>query len=273
MSEDPEGPVRQDDAAEPETSDTATTADSPVPPEDTSPDPEGPAQPDAGSLEPEAAAPESSEGATDAEPAAEPAEAFTPSEDPAPAADAFAPSEDPAPAAEAFVPSEDPAPPAETPAPPPAAEPGHAASSDALAKADVGKRIVAALIDFAIAFVMGLVPGVGQLLGAGYLILRDGLELDFMSHRSLGKQVMKLHLASVEGQPLELMTSVKRNWIFGIGPLVPLLFVIPILGWVLIPFALFAAIALGITELVLALTDADGRRLGDKWAATMVVED
>ena len=69
------------------------------------------------------------------------------------------------------------------------------------------------------------------------------------------------------------MTSVRRNWIFGIGPLVPLLFIIPIIGWLMIPFALFAAIALGITELVLALTDAEGRRLGDKWANTMLVED
>jgi hypothetical protein len=69
------------------------------------------------------------------------------------------------------------------------------------------------------------------------------------------------------------MTSVKRNWIFALGPLVPLLLLIPILGWIMIPFVGFAAIALGITELILALTDGDGRRLGDKWANTMVVED
>ena len=129
------------------------------------------------------------------------------------------------------------------------------------------------MIDFAIAFVMWFVPGVGQLLCAGYLVLRDGLELDFMNHRSIGKKVMKLHLESVEGQPLELITSVKRNWIFAIGPLASLLFIIPILGGVMILFALFAASALGITELVLAITDADGRRLGDKWAGTMVVVD
>lgn len=158
------------------------------------------------------------------------------------------------------------------PPPPPAADPV-AQSGTVLTKADVGKRIVAALIDFAIAFVVGFVPGVGQLLGAAYLILRDGLELDFMNHRSIGKHVMNLHLETLDGQPLELMTSVKRNWIFALGPLVPLLLIIPIIGWILIPFVGFAALALGITELVLALTDADGRRLGDKWANTMIVED
>lgn len=174
------------------------------------------------------------------------------------------------------TPQEPAAPQVEPPVAPPIAPPadhGAASSAGAPAKAEVGKRLVAALIDFAVAFVIGFVPGVGQLLGSGYLILRDGLELDFMSHRSLGKQVMKLHLETVDGQPLELMTSVRRNWIFGIGPLVPLLFFIPFIGWLMIPFVLFAAIALGITELVLALTDADGRRLGDKWANTMVVED
>lgn len=227
MSEDAEGPVRKDDEAAPETSETATTAEAPVPPEAEERSEEAPA-----AAEPE---PESEEAPAAAEP---------------------------------------PAPPAAAPAPPPAVEAGSAAgSSSALAKADGGKRIVAALIDFAIAFVMSLVPGVGQLLGAGYLLLRDGLELDFMNHRSIGKKVMKLHLESVEGQPLELITSVKRNWVFAIGPLVLLLFFIPILGWLMLPFALFAAIALGITELVLAITDADGRRLGDKWAGTMVVED
>jgi uncharacterized RDD family membrane protein YckC len=161
-----------------------------------------------------------------------------------------------------------------TSAPPPAPPMTEATSAPAsVGKADVGKRVVAALIDFAIAFVMGFVPGVGQLLGSAYLVLRDGLEVDFMHHRSVGKQVMNLHVHSVGGEPLELMTSVKRNWIFALGPLVPLLILIPILGWIMIPFVGFAALALGITELVLALTDADGRRLGDKWANTMVVED
>ena len=246
MSEDAEGPVRKDDEAAPETSETATTAEALVPPAASPPQPE------------------SREGSEETPAAIEPG-----------AESEQAPPAEPEPQSEEAPAAAEPAaPPAAAPAPPPAVEAGPAAGSpSALAKADVGKRIVAAMIDFAIAFVMIIVPGIGQLLGAGYLLLRDGLELDFMNHRSIGKKVMKLHLESVEGQPIELITSVKRNWIFAFGPLVLLLFFIPILGWLMLPFALFATLALGITELVLAITDADGRRLGDKWAGTMVVED
>ncbi len=177
---------------------------------------------------------------------------------------------DPSPSAAPLAP--EPAAPVADP-PPPVAEPVQQESAGAPAKTDVGKRVVAALIDFGIASFVGFVPGIGQLLGAAYLVLRDGLELDFMNHRSIGKNVMKLHLHSVDDAPLDLMTSVKRNWIFALGPLVPLLLIVPILGWIMIPFVGFAAIALGITELILAITDADGRRLGDKWAGTMIVED
>lgn len=141
-----------------------------------------------------------------------------------------------------------------------------------VAKADLGKRIVAVLIDSAIAFVIGFVPGIGSLIGAAYMVLRDGMEFDFMNHRSIGKHVMKLHLQSVDGSVLDLTTSLKRNWMFALAPLVPLL-IISIVGWVLVPFVLFAALALMVTELVLVLTDAEGRRLGDKMAGTLIVED
>jgi len=141
-----------------------------------------------------------------------------------------------------------------------------------VAKADLGKRIVAVLIDSAIAFVIGFVPGIGSLIGGAYMVLRDGMEFDFMNHRSIGKHVMKLHLQSVDGSVLDLTTSLKRNWMFALAPLVPLL-IISIVGWVLVPFVLFAALALMVTELVLVLTDAEGRRLGDKMAGTLIVED
>lgn len=167
----------------------------------------------------------------------------------------------------------------------PAAEPEAPADPDAPAdlapappatpaKADVGRRIVAILIDFGIAIILSVViPAVGGLLAAAYMVARDGLELDFMHHRSVGKHLMKLSLVNVDGQPHDLMTSVRRNWMFGLGPIVTLLLFIPILGWILIPFVVFAAIALIITELILALTDGEGRRLGDKWSGTMLVED
>ena len=83
---------------------------------------------------------------------------------------------------------------------------------------------------------------------------------------------MKLHLESVDGSPLDIATSLKRNWMFALAPLVPLL-IITIIGWVLVPFVLFAALALMVTELVLVLTNAEGRRLGDKIAGTKILED
>lgn len=160
---------------------------------------------------------------------------------------------------------------AEEPDPPADIAPAPAAPA---AKADVGRRIVAILIDFGLAFILSVViPAVGGLLAAAYMVARDGLDLDFMHHRSIGKHLMKLSLVNVDGQPHDLMTSVRRNWMFGLGPIVSLLLFIPILGWVLIPFVVFAAIALIITEFILALTDAEGRRLGDKWSGTMLVED
>lgn len=141
-------------------------------------------------------------------------------------------------------------------------------------KADLGKRIVAAIIDAVIAGVVGVaIPVIGGLIGAAYMLLRDGMEFDFMNHRSVGKHVMKLHLVSVDGAPLALSTSIKRNWMFVLGALIPLLAAIPFLGWVAIPFVGLAGFALGLIELVLVLTDAEGRRLGDKMAATRVAED
>ncbi len=43
-------------------------------------------------------------------------------------------------------------------------------------KADLGKRVIAAIIDGAIAGVMGLIPWVGGIIGGLYILLRDGLD-------------------------------------------------------------------------------------------------
>ena len=133
-------------------------------------------------------------------------------------------------------------------------------------KADVGKRIVAYIIDAVIAAVIGLIPILGLLIGAAYWALRDGLKIDFMDQRSIGKKVMKLRPVTLEGNKLELMDSVKRNWMFAA---IPLSVLIPLLGWfILLPiFAIFALV-----EFILLLTDAEGRRFGDKMAKTRVVE-
>ena len=136
---------------------------------------------------------------------------------------------------------------------------------------DAGKRAVALIIDAVIAFVVGLVPIIGGLVATAYWLVRDGLDIEFMDHRSIGKKVMKLRPVSVDGSPVDIMTSVKRNWMFGLGGLVQL-FAFTIIGLVIaIPLG-FIAFVIGIIEIVLVLTDAEGRRFGDKLAGTRVVE-
>lgn len=138
-------------------------------------------------------------------------------------------------------------------------------------KADISKRLIAAIIDAVIAFAIGLIPFVGGLIGAAYWLVRDGLELDFMDHRSIGKKLVKLRPVTLDGSPVDIMVSMKRNWMFALGGVVQLL-IYTIIGILLaIPLA-FVAFLLFIVEFVLVLTDAKGRRLGDKIANTMVIE-
>ena len=133
-------------------------------------------------------------------------------------------------------------------------------------KADLGKRFVAILIDGLIAGVIGLVPVVGGLVGAAYMLVRDGLDFDFMPNRSLGKKLMGLRPVCMDGSPVDVSVSVKRNVIFA-APMV--LMVLPVIGWVLMPLA---SLIVGIIEIVLVLNSDDGRRWGDKFADTKVIE-
>lgn len=133
-------------------------------------------------------------------------------------------------------------------------------------KADTGKRILAAIIDGLICGVVGLIPIAGGIAGAAYMLVRDGLELDFMNGRSIGKNVMGIRPIQLDGSAMDIGASVKRNIPFAIAPII---MIIPILGWLLAPFV---GLLIGVVELVLVLTDADGRRMGDKFAGTMVVD-
>ena len=142
------------------------------------------------------------------------------------------------------------------------AKPAHRAT----AKADLGKRFVAILIDGILAGLIGLIPVIGGLVGAAYMLLRDGFDFDFMKKRSLGKKLMKLRPVLVDGGEVDLAVSVKRNVIFAV-PLV--LMIIPVLGWILAPIV---SLAVGIIEVVLVLSDEEGRRWGDKFAGTKVIE-
>lgn len=139
-------------------------------------------------------------------------------------------------------------------------------------KADLAKRFLAALIDGLMCAVVSLVPILGPLVGVVYMLVRDGLEVDFMKQRSIGKQVMKLRPVRLDGQPMDLATSVKRNFFFVLGLLGLPFMIIPILGWAIAMVLGVVQLVIAIIEVVLVLTDAEGRRMGDKFAGTRVVE-
>ncbi|MCK5077965.1 MAG: RDD family protein [Calditrichia bacterium] len=126
-------------------------------------------------------------------------------------------------------------------------------------KADIGKRIVAFIIDAVLTtIVIIVIPFIGFLISGAYWLLRDGIKIDFMDQRSLGKKLMKLRPVTLEGKNLEIIDSVKRNWMFAI-------MAIPIIGWI-------AGFILLIVEIILTLTDEEGRRFGDKIANTKVIQ-
>ncbi len=139
------------------------------------------------------------------------------------------------------------------------------------AKAELSKRFIAAIIDAVIAIVIGFIPIIGGLIATGYWLVRDGLDVEFMDQRSLGKKVMKLRPVTLDGSPVDIMTSVKRNWIFAISGIAQL-FLMTIIGVILAIPLFFLALVLAIIEVVMVLVDADGRRLGDKIANTVVIE-
>jgi RDD family. len=98
------------------------------------------------------------------------------------------------------------------------------------------------------------------------------MEIDFMDRRSLGKKVMKLRPIRLDGQPMDIATSARRNWMFALGGVAWFLKYIPILGWLLLVPVGIVALALGLYELYRVLSDPQGRRLGDAMAGTKVIE-
>lgn len=132
-------------------------------------------------------------------------------------------------------------------------------------------RFLAILIDSVLTMLVSWIPVLGPLLGAGYFLVRDGLTLDFMNQRSIGKHVMGLKVKRADGQAMDIETSAKRNWMFAIGGVTALLAEIPLFGWLLaLPISL-AALAIGLYEGYRVLTRSDQKRWGDDTANTTVV--
>lgn len=139
-------------------------------------------------------------------------------------------------------------------------------------KADLGKRFIAALIDGLLAGGVSLIPFIGGIIGGAYILVRDGLELEFMDRRSIGKKLLKLRPVRDDGQPMDVVTSIKRNITLCIGSVGSIFLVIPVLGWIVAILLGVIGLIVAIVELIMVLTDAQGRRMGDKLAGTRVIE-
>lgn len=153
-----------------------------------------------------------------------------------------------------------------TPVPPPAWPP-------AGAKPDLVTRFLAFFIDAVIVSVAGLVPLIGSLVGIAYALLRDGLHLEFMDGRSIGKKLMKLKVVRRDGSPMDMAASVRRNWPLALGSLAQGLLVFPVIGWLLFPIVVIAGALLALFEAYRVYSSSDGRRWGDELAGTMVVTE
>ena len=121
-------------------------------------------------------------------------------------------------------------------------------------------RAAAKIIDFIlIAAVIEIIPKAGYFAGLAYLLLGDG----FFDGRSVGKKLIKLRVVSnVTGGPCTFRDSILRNSTLAVGYI---LWIVPWVGWVFI--LLIAAL-----EFILILGSRDGKRLGDEFAKTVVLE-
>ncbi|MEJ2288494.1 MAG: RDD family protein [Deinococcales bacterium] len=151
-------------------------------------------------------------------------------------------------------------------------EQGGAQVATETAKADLGKRFLALLIDAVIAAIVSRIPWIGGILAALYILFRDGFDVEFMDHRSIGKRIMHLRPLTDDGSPVTLRVSATRNWPLVVTSLAIVLLLIPLLGWILIPLAWVAGLILLLIEGFLTVTDEEGRRWGDRLAGTRVVE-
>jgi len=132
-------------------------------------------------------------------------------------------------------------------------------------------RFLAFLIDGLIAIGLSVLPAIGGLVGAAYFVLRDGFDVDFMPRRSLGKEVLGIDVVRLDGRPMDLETSLRRNWMWGLGPVGAAVAVFPLFGGFFRGLVgLFGAIV-GLYEAYRVLTDTNGRRWGDDLAGTKVV--
>lgn len=110
---------------------------------------------------------------------------------------------------------------------------------------------------------------VGGVVASAYLLVSDALDVYGGSRRSFGKRFVGIHLNRLDDEPVDLLTSVRRNWMFaGLFFVQAFSFQIPLLSFVLLAIA---AGAVGY-ELYWMGASAYGCRWGDELANTEVME-
>jgi uncharacterized RDD family membrane protein YckC len=132
-------------------------------------------------------------------------------------------------------------------------------------------RFLAFLVDGVIAGLLSNLFLAGGVLGAAYFVVRDGLTFQFMNQRSLGKHLMDLHVERADGRPMDVETSVRRNWMWGLGPVGAVVAEVPLFGGLFSAAVGLFGLAVGLYEAYRVLTRDDGLRWGDEWANTRVV--
>ena len=150
-------------------------------------------------------------------------------------------------------------------------EPGQEGDSFEFVPAPIDLRLFAGLIDFFIGAFLAVVPLLGPIAAAAYWLVRDGLELEFMNHRSIGKTVTKIRPVRLDGTYTNIEDSIRRNWMFAPAAVVPSLFYSG-MGVFLIPSMIVLVMIITAVEIFLIFNDPLRQRLGDKVADTVVVE-
>ena len=149
------------------------------------------------------------------------------------------------------------------------------------------RRFAAALLDAVLALLLALIPaafvpgvlkarvfGVGLVLGALYLLLRDGIPYAQWGARSLGKRWLGIRPYRLDDAPMSWATSARRNATIA-GPALVWAVTYLVGGYRGIPFGaviLYAMMAVVAAEAALVAVDPAARRIGDRWARTRVIE-
>ncbi len=147
----------------------------------------------------------------------------------------------------------------------------------AFPRADLARRVIAAILDHLVCMVpylfliFGLPLWLLNLLFSGLFLTKDAIIFEISrqeeyKNKSIGKKLMNLKIACLDGGYVDWIRSIRRNVTLAAGFIVG---VLPVIGKFFGPLVAFGFL---IVEIFLVLTDESGRRIGDRIALTQVVD-